>query len=658
MTASSLGMVFVKIPAGTFLMGSANGEADERPVRPVTVSAFAMSVTPVTNAQYERFRPEHRAARAWEDRVAGDDEACTHVSHQDAMDYCAWLSAKTGETFRLPTEAEWEYACRAGGEADYAYGDALPEGYGVCQQDGLDIRPCPLTVGQTPPNAFVLTDMHGLVEEWCLDWYAPYPKDAGSDPGGCADGLYRVTRGGSVYADAAHLRSARRMAALPQSRNAVTGFRVVRSDVTPSFHSVPGRTEAWRVRSPQAAARVAPSTAEPLFLPPLAYVLPPRDPEIPFYPHNHVPTLCELGDGDLLAAWFSTRKECGREMVVLASRFRKDRGAWSEADLFFKVPGRNMSCAALLRGAGGRIYHFNGIGIGSTEENLMLVVRASDDDGETWTRPRPVDGRYTSHKPINQPSLDTEGRLLVPCDTYTKHGSAQGMGSVLYRGDPDGERFEERTSYGLQKENFLKNGECAGWIAGVHGAVLARSDGSLYALGRSQCIFDGHTVEGRMPVSVSEDGGRLWRYAPSPFPPIGSGQRHALLRLREGPVVMFSFTDSLRAQRRGDARGLELTDGAGSVIRGFGLYAAMSFDEGETWPVQRLITPGGPAREWDIGASMNAALLDDTHGQPAGYMQAVQAADGVIHLISSRLHYRLNLAWLLSPHSVRVTARV
>lgn len=643
----------IDIPAGTFQMGSAAGDSDERPVHTVRLAqGFLMSQTPVTNAQYACFRPEHCAMWRQYGMSLEDDEACVFVSHRDALAFCAWLSAKTGDTYRLPTEAEWEYACRAGTDTAFHTGDALPEGWGWAQRDGVDVQPCSLQVGRTAPNAFGLLDMHGLVEEWCLDWYGPYPQEAQEDPCRLAGGSFRVTRGGSVYADPVHLRSARRMAALPMTRNALTGFRVVcggvahpvtAEDIRPccSWSPPPARVV---VQSPSNARR--PPDA-PFFARPLPFVIPPADGITPFFPHNHVPSICALDNGDLLAVWFSTEAEHGREMVILSSRLPAGADAWTPAALFFKVPGRNMSCAALLKSPGGRLYHFNGVGIGSTEENLMLILRVSDDDGESWSEPYPLNGQYTSHKPINQPGFDLEGRILVPCDTYTKHGPHKGMGSVLYRGDPVSGGFEERTGYLRDAEHFLRPGERAGWIAGVHGAVVPLRDGTLLALGRSQCMFDGHTVNGKMPMSLSDDGGQSWRYEASPFPPIGSGQRHALLRLAEGPLVLFSFTDTMWAHRENRAQGMDLIDAQGNVRRGFGLFAALSQDEGKTWPVQRLITPGGPPAYWEIGASSPPVLLDDTHAQPVGYLQAVQTPDGVIQLISSGLHYRFNLPWLL-----------
>ena len=95
---------------------------------------------------------------------------------------------------------------------------------------------------------------------------------------------------------------------------------------------------------------------------------------------------------------------------------------------------------------------------------------------------------------------------------------------------------------------------------------------------------------------------------------------------------------------------MEFTNADGNTFFGHGMFAALSFDDGETWPVRKLLTPGGPERELDGGAWTGAFIMDATHAEPRGYLAATQSPDGVIHLISSRLHYRFNLAWLQTPN--------
>ena len=137
----------VEIPAGSFYMGGSGiGENyDEAPMHRVTISRpFRMGITEVTNAQYEQFRPEHKALRGKRGFSSGDDEAVVFVSYDDAVAFCRWLSEREGKTYRLPTEAEWEYACRAGTLYNFYMGDVAAKyggrslGLGVFFASNLD----------------------------------------------------------------------------------------------------------------------------------------------------------------------------------------------------------------------------------------------------------------------------------------------------------------------------------------------------------------------------------------------------------------------------------------------------------------------------------------------------------------------------------------
>ena len=148
----------------------------------------------------------------------------------------------------------------------------------------------------------------------------------------------------------------------------------------------------------------------------------------------------------------------------------------------------------------------------------------------------------------------------------------------------------------------------------------------------------------RMPMSLSKDMGKTWTYYASEFPPIDGGQRLVFMRLHEGPLLLISFTDHpLRTPEA--ERGLIFPDREGNNYRGYGLYAAVSYDEGKTWPVKRLLTDG-TIRFLDGGAWTKHFLMDATHAEPRGYMAATQSPDNLIHLVSSRLYYCFNLAWI------------
>jgi hypothetical protein len=176
-------------------------------------------------------------------------------------------------------------------------------------------------------------------------------------------------------------------------------------------------------------------------------------------------------------------------------------------------------------------------------------------------------------------------------------------------------------------------------IAGIHAGIVELSDGSWMALGRGNSIADANGKK-RMPMSISTDNGKTWTYHASQLPPIDGGQRLVLLRLNEGPLLLVSFTDHPERTAVEDR---------GMLINGkmcYGMYAALSYDDGKTWPVRRLLTDG-VQRSLNGGAWTGDFVMDETHAEPKGYLAGVQAPDGTIHILSSRLHYRFNLAWLL-----------
>lgn len=412
-------------------------------------------------------------------------------------------------------------------------------------------------------------------------------------------------------------------------------FDVVERDgQVQSLRVVPNdRLPRWAQDVQQADFRWVEAKA-PVFEQPVPFVIPPEDSDEPFGTHHHQPAITWLRNGDLMAIWYSTNSESGTELTVLASRWRANRGAWDPASEFFRAPQRNMHGSSIFHGGDGTIYHFNGMGPLGTRgwAKLALLMRTSRDNGVHWTPPVAIGPKFQArHQVIAGTWMSKDGILVQCCDADP--GPNGGTALHLSR---DGGLTWTDPGAGQLKPSFEAGGSGIGTIAGIHGAVVELANGDWMGLGR------GDTIEGKMPLSLSSDQGQSWRYEPSPFPPIGGGQRLILRRLREGPLLFVSFTSGDRS--RPEANAMELTGLSGETISGHGLYAAVSFDEGATWPVRRLLTPGDG--DWDGGAHTKTFTATPTRGEHAGYLAATQSPDGLIHLISSRLHYRFNLAWL------------
>ena len=236
---NSIGIEFASIPAGKFLMGSPETEKGRDPSETqheVTLTqGFRMGVHEVTQAQYEQVmgkNPSH---------FKGATLPVETVSYDDALAFCQKLSdlpaeKAAGRKYRLPTEAEWEYCCRAGTSTPYHFGQELNGTQANCNgnfpygttEKGPNLRKTS-PVGSYPPNAWGLYDMHGNVWEWCQDRYDSYPKQSVTDPRGPEVGSDCVLRGGCWISVAAICRSAYRSGYDPSIRDFRNGFRLALS---------------------------------------------------------------------------------------------------------------------------------------------------------------------------------------------------------------------------------------------------------------------------------------------------------------------------------------------------------------------------------------------------------------------------------------------
>ena len=215
----------VGIPPGEFVMGSPSSEAhrydNEGPQHRVQITqGFWMGKYEVTQAQWQSVMGNNPR---W---FTGDGKLpVEQVSWDDCQEFVKKLSQRVGGTFRLPTEAEWEYACRAGSSTAYCFGDdesRLGDYAWYDENSGNETHP----VGQKKPNAWGLYDMHGNVYEWCGDWFGDYPSGAVTDPTGPSSGSRRVVRGGGWNGGPWICRSADRIRSSPVYRYDLHGFRV------------------------------------------------------------------------------------------------------------------------------------------------------------------------------------------------------------------------------------------------------------------------------------------------------------------------------------------------------------------------------------------------------------------------------------------------
>jgi sulfatase modifying factor 1 len=261
--------------------------------------------------------------------------------------------------------------------------------------------------------------------------------------------------------------------------------------------------------------------------------------------------------------------------------------------------------------------HFSGLSTAATyRANLALVMRTSNDSGATWSPARLIGPEHAErHMPVQSVFRTSEGSIVLTSDANP--------GSTVIISNDEGKTWADS----------------GGKIAGIHAGVVQLKDGRLLALGR------GEDIDGFMPKSISADMGKTWTYSASPFQPIRGMQRAVLIRLREGPLLFVSFCGANTQPGKQD---MLLTDASGKQRPVSGIYAALSFDEGETWPTRRLITDDGPPHEVET-TDRRMFTMSPSSAEPWGYMAICQGANGVIHLITSKNHYEFNLTWARTP---------
>jgi formylglycine-generating enzyme required for sulfatase activity len=661
---TSNGIRMILIRAGSFQMGNdlptdattlgqqgkvfTHGGEDERPVRRVTLDYdFYISETEVTAHQFVKYQEDHESTGHFHPFATG-------ISWEDAVGFTEWMNrsegegyrdevnqlptktadkpsvgstASTGRSYRLPTEAEWEFVARAGSTGHFSSG-ALPPQSGE-------------------PNAWGVKNMHTDALEWVLDWHDDYPDYDETDPVGPVSGLVRVVRGGGLsmpYHDFVekypvdgrmpfYRRSANRAGAPPQWRGRHNiGFRIVSAPLP----AMPSREPAPRlyrqfVRQSNPFVGAGPDSSRPWYVRREVMPIPPDNApnniirasglHSSIHGKNHNPALLVAPNGDLLAAYFSASSPDYEDLTdvnIVGVRLRFGALEWDMPAPFFDIPGAKDIGPVLTR-QGDRLWFANG---GGGLDGIVFRWQTSDDNGVTWSPLHlpVITGRRGDYypQPVSNFHFATDGAILVPTD-------GSGSNSFLW----------------VSRDGGATWSDPGGRTNGRHTVFVHRRDGALLGLGGKASHIDGY-----MPQSVSHDGGRTWEVTKSIFPWQGpSQQKPSFIRLASGRL--FFASDWLNAAGE-QPQGLDKS----------GAFVALSDDDGVTWTIKDL-PDLPPHSRWifrDKPDYRSSPLKDGT----LAYSIAAQSADGVIHLLNSAtypvLHFELNEAWILDPAAGATTA--
>jgi formylglycine-generating enzyme required for sulfatase activity len=603
-----------RIPAGSFTMGAdgtalspatvdgfgvmstrpVDGDFDEVPAHRVTISrGFSIATHLVNVKEFQQFDRTYKPAAAYPDYAAG-------ISYNQAVAFCEWLSKKTGKSYRLPTEAEWEYVERAGTQTPFFTGDTPP-------------RP-----GQA--NAWGVTMGEGT-PEWVADWYGPYSAAAQTDPTGALDGYFRVVRGGgldfrrskpgeSYPATAPYfMRSANRASMAPSyaSKEGNIGFRVVEAPAPTPHPSAAAQFFFFTdVKQTPADFSQGPDPAKPFYH---AHELFPnldgksmtdvgwrvglaRGLGINY--HNSAVQV--LANGDVVAAYYNTpRSEDDPDQTVMTMRRRAGAEEWDMPEPWPDFA--DAACAApVFWNDRGRLWLFFGFPrlIGAPP----FAFTTSEDNGATWSAiefPRftaPI-GRYIS-QPINSIVRAKDGTIYIPTDSTGRDDDGNGSISAVWATRDNG-----KTWY-----------DTGGRTAGRHTTIVLARNGNILGFGGKNS-----NIDGRMPLATSADGGKSWVKSKTPFDPLASGERPSVIRLVSGRLFFVADFNPHNEKH----------------LHRDGAYVALSDDDGKTWKQKRL--PAG--------------ILT------VGYVTATEGPDGIIHIVTSKntVNYEieLNEAWVLTP---------
>ena len=426
-------------------------------------------------------------------------------------------------------------------------------------------------------------------------------------------------------------------------RNPRIGFRVVQGEPAPLATAVALQPPPSSNPPLPAPLNEKVDMTKPYFAGPARYVNIPAGSEGPLFAvHNHDAAITVFPSGDVFILDYTCDTEFGHELAVAATRLPSGASAFTPPVLFWQCADANNHAPGLFVDRKGTIFHFNG-----NRAMPGSVFRTSTDNGVTWSRAQPLNDDI---QPSESNIQTSDGRILQTSDGRFDHA-----GTVTMSTD-DGKSWTKLSDETTRIEYHPGGtGTC---IAGIHVGLIERKDGSLWALGRVDRREPAALFDYKLPTSASTDGGRTWTYGVSEFAGITSGQRLTLKRLKEGPLLLCTFTDDYAhrdasgnvagAKTEAEMTGMPFPQPGGATKTGYGLIAALSFDDGATWPVRRLVTPvhRGEKPVEAQGTDGSRVILDADHAEHNGYLASCQGPDGRIHLISSRNYYVFNYAWL------------
>ena len=619
---NSIGVLMIRIPAGKFRMGNdqatdpkvlgqyeflTHGDYDEQPVHDVTIShEFFMSETEITAEQFAEFRMDYQDVGPFSPYATG-------ISWDDAVAFCDWLSKKEKRPYRLPTEAEWEYAARAGSTQAFSNGST------PAQPD--------------QPNRFGIKNVESEAPEWVFDWYGSYDPRPQVDPVGPVSGWSHVVRGGGIMAPytrgpsgfVSYFRRDANRASVPGSfrgRHPI-GFRIVQSAL-PKTKPVPIEPALWQqfVKTRPIGPELRPDQSLPWFRQRNMLPIPPEDEEpnaiaaagvAPgVWGHNHSPGIAVMPNGDVFVIEFSAPSSSTEYLpcttfVAVRRRFGSDE--WDMPSVFYDFADVNDQSALLWNDNGSVRFFGGGIGL----DGVPFRFQVTHDSGATWSVPElpllraPIGG--LSPQPITSAFRGSDETLYVATD-------AVGGESMLWSTDDNGRTWADT----------------GGRTGGRHTTFVVLKDGSILGMGGKNTDIDGF-----MPKSISHDGGKTWVVSKTPFPALGSNQRPFIMRLASGRLFFASDWQSRQGKQP-------------PGITQHGAFVALSDDDGATWHVKTI--PGVLPHEAHVMPKRNG-WAKDYHGYGTlGYTVAAQGPNGLIHLISTMNHpaqeFEMNEAWILS----------